>query len=343
MWRRVFSTVCVAMVAGCVGGDDQTGAGDVSDETLTVVHLRGDAAPEITVVPSAARAQGGVTSVAQATTQDTACGNDSMWLYAGVNRTGARVCFTGTGQVSLDSICLRWYQSCTGLVCRPLFCLQSWSGAVRSYWAGNASSNKLQRYTGDPAATAPTCTEYSLAFRQQNTALDCGRSATHLWLGSDFAHELFGNPTVIYASDPNPADLTLNVGNIAGATSKGVSNSATITGTTTVSLTGVADNPGGVRNVTIGYSSVTSCRATGGDPIGSSTTTDYVPVVSSDTLSVGASTYTRRTASRSITLSPGSCRSGMTVVGTSYTFSATATTYGGVTVSTPIVSVRVNP
>lgn len=334
------------IVVGCADMDGVPAPASDEGETLTVVHLHGADAPEVsTFSAGASRMNHGVVSASQSASQDAACSGASLWLYAAANRTGSRVCFTGNGYASLADLCLRSTTLCTGGICRSV-CLQSWSGAVRSYWSGSASSTLLQRYSGTPATSAPTCTEYALAYRQENTALACAQSATHVWLGSDLPHEVFGYSTPVPASDPNPADVRVDVGGLASATASVTGSSgttATTSGSLAVTLTATADNPGGVRSLTVTMSAAASCHTTSGEILGRTTTTDFVPLSSSDALAIGALTSTRRSTVRSLTLVPGPCPAGWAIDGTSYIFTATATTYGGVTTTTPIASVRVTP
>lgn len=339
------------LLAGCgtLTPADQPPAMDSVDGRVlrTVVHLNGDAPPAVStqwitaeqaaaeVTAREAREGQGQTSTAaggygvltQAIVNDAGCAASSMWLQSGTNQGGSRICFTGSGLVNLADYSFSV----------PPFAI-SWAGSVQSYWGGASSSNELRHYVGVPSDTnLPTCVEYSLANRRQDTALQCGRSANYLWLGSNFGYETFGRPTAVPPSDPNKPNLYLDVAGLGRATPT-TSISLNLDHTQTYLLSIVGDNPGGVRTLQAHISWVAGCTSGG---LGQSQNGDFGLVQSPvDSKTAGAATYTRNSLFYTLVPMDNPCSAGWTWTGTTYSVSATAINYYGVTVNTLLASLH---
>jgi hypothetical protein len=212
---------------------------------------------------------------------------------------------------------------------------------VRSYFAGSASSNKLQHFAGNPATTAPSCTEYALAWRRQDAALDCGRRANHVWLGSDPAREIFGHPTSVPTSDPNRPDLTFTVEvgraerTLTLRPGDATPRSLELPSSYSLDLTALADNPGALREVGIIGEGTRRCLSDDGSI--ASVAILHPTIYSTSTAGPGGSDYTRRLVLKHVDLDPR-CPADTSGY-LQYTFHATATNHHGVTVETPSVTV----
>lgn len=67
-----------------------------------------------------------------ALTVESQCTSFSLWLYDGPNATGNRVCFLGTGTITLTSLARTW--SCSVFRCRPT---SYWDLSSGTYWGGS--------------------------------------------------------------------------------------------------------------------------------------------------------------------------------------------------------------
>uniref|UniRef100_UPI0035D47452 hypothetical protein n=1 Tax=Archangium gephyra TaxID=48 RepID=UPI0035D47452 len=92
--------------------------------------------------------------VEQAISADSECAGASLWLHDGAAQTGNRICFARTlasnDATSLGSYCRLWQTVIIGG--RPIpMCTSTWSGAVRSYWAGADNGTFTSSPTTQPA------------------------------------------------------------------------------------------------------------------------------------------------------------------------------------------------
>ena len=107
---------------------------------------------------------------------DAGCASASFWLYDQVNRTGNKVCFSGTGVADLHD-----YSTCAPGT-PPYQCI-SIASLKKSYWAGTYSGY-FQGSTA-PTCVAPSvghCTAFSTN-QASNTLTSCENSNTRLNIG----------------------------------------------------------------------------------------------------------------------------------------------------------------
>jgi hypothetical protein len=318
--------------------DDVGGAGDGSI-TRTVVHLDGDRPPVVTttrlsageaaaeVSARAARTRvdlgNGLGRTSEAITADGTCAGADLWLNDGLSQTGNRLCFYGSGQVSLSSICLANFRGT---------CLKSWSGAVRSYWAGADPSGYFNHYASAPPA-APDCEEFFLSYYKADTALACAQKANYVKLGSDFIAETFGRPVTVPATNPDPPVLYLDVPNAGGdvhVTPTSGARTVHVGANDVFTLTAVADDPGGVQSVALKVlNDDITVRCTSGS-LGQTKFYLVKPPSSVATGGVGSLGYTRSSVGWTIDVAGWGCAPGWTLSSFSMAVSAQATNYSGV-------------
>jgi hypothetical protein len=97
--------------------------------------------------------------------QDTSCASSSMWIFSAANDGGSEICFLGTGTAYLSDYCFVYLGGS---------CEWTWSGNVRSFWAGS-SGGDFGGGTGGP---------YNFPAYQHATSVGTSVStATNLYLG----------------------------------------------------------------------------------------------------------------------------------------------------------------
>lgn len=334
----------VALASGCSGGTDAAAPPAESDGTIsrTVVHLHGDAPPEVVttrisaeiaaaeVEARAARAASGVDVHAnelapQGITNDTSCAGASLWINDGANQSGNRICFYGSGQADLSSFCHISFRGA---------CLSSWAGAARSYWAGSDPSGYFNHYASPPPSGAPDCEEFFLEYARIDTALPCTQKANYVKLGSDFWAELFGRPVVAPPSNPNPPSIYIDVPNAPGGDAHVTPSSAALTvhvgANDSFLLNAVADNPGGVASIAYDLFDgeiFVNCSSGG---LAQHKYYTVAPPSTGASGGPGTAGYTRMSVGWNVDMSTYHCDPGWTATSKGFSVRAHATNYSGV-------------
>jgi hypothetical protein len=142
-------------LAACGGADDtplEVNAAGLQRIVETTVRWDAEQQPlveshELWVAPAAEPSDTPFGSTSAGLSADSSCAGASLWLYDQPYLGGNRLCFfeggTGPRTVELSSFCRALSRECSatvggGVVCRDVACApgSSWSGAVRSTWAG---------------------------------------------------------------------------------------------------------------------------------------------------------------------------------------------------------------
>lgn len=127
-----------ALITETVVSVDAEGKEVVTSRLITQAEADRQVRARLSPVGPAAAGEG-VGEAQQAITADGGCAGASLWLQDGPNQTGNRICFarslpTNDG-ASLSSYC-RTGHLVPGYPRYSWVCDSSWSGAVRSFWAG---------------------------------------------------------------------------------------------------------------------------------------------------------------------------------------------------------------
>ncbi|MFO0724088.1 MAG: hypothetical protein U1E65_09915 [Myxococcota bacterium] len=196
--RPIPILLSLASLAACGGPDaplDQDTAALV-EVTETAVHFHPDAEPtveshRIFVAPEALPEEGLTAQGGAGLTADSVCGGASLWLYDAVNLGGNRICFFEPGYgpktIELSAYCRASSRTCSAPLGGPVTCTDTcsstWSGAVRSLWAG--SDEGYLSYGG------PTgCFDHFTPYQRENTVAWCASYASTIeldrWPSSSF-------------------------------------------------------------------------------------------------------------------------------------------------------------
>jgi len=170
-------------LAGAFYGCTATSAPEEAVFQRTVVHLDGDRPPVVStsaVTASEQRAQlAALTQAApsgvrqEAITSDASCMGSSMWLHDRPNQTGNELCFFGQGTANLANFADSVIPDAGGG--------NSWSGNVRSYWAGSSTGSF---WGPSQQAGQLFCSSGFVAYQRANSVDDCTIAARQLNLAN---------------------------------------------------------------------------------------------------------------------------------------------------------------
>jgi hypothetical protein len=183
--NALFATLALGVAACGVADPSESPSAEPATFTRTIVHIQPDGTETVeqtTVTATQQRAEqderarvvSGEPSKrageADVATHDTGCAASSMWMFDQTGLAGNEICFFGSGYVNLANYC----RTSNGL-----FCLSTWSMAVRSYWAGTDSG--LLSFNTDPTCNTG-CYESFSPFQKALTVNFCGQNSQYLGL-----------------------------------------------------------------------------------------------------------------------------------------------------------------
>jgi len=184
--NALFATLALGVAACGVADPSESPSTEPATFTRTVVHIQADGTETVeqtTVSATQQRAEqderarivNGEASTrageADVVTRDTGCAASSMWMFDQTGLAGNEICFFGSGYVNLANYC----RTSNGI-----FCLSTWSKAVRSYWAG--TDYGLLSINSDPTCGGGGCLESFSAFQKALTVSSCGQISQYLGL-----------------------------------------------------------------------------------------------------------------------------------------------------------------